>query len=181
MPSQRKMNVDAVSAAEAVVILDYGSQYTQLIARAARERGVRSEILPGDAALARVQAAAPGAVVLSGGPNSVAAAGAPTAPFGLWEWARSARVPLLGVCYGMQLMVNELGGSVRCGHAEGEGGEYGRMPICTEPGSALYGARGGGAPRACSRTRTRTSCRGGGTPRAAAAAARRQSTGSWCG
>jgi GMP synthase (glutamine-hydrolysing) len=104
---------------------------------------VRSEILPGDAALARVRAAAPGAVVLSGGPNSVAAAGAPAAPFGLWEWARSARVPLLGVCYGMQLMVNELGGSVRCGHADGEGGEYGRMPICTEPGSALYG-RGGG-------------------------------------
>ena len=61
-----------------------------------------------------INAAAPGAVVLSGGPNSVEATGAPAAPFGLWEWARSARVPLLGVCYGMQLMVNELGGSVRC-------------------------------------------------------------------
>ena len=152
-----------------VVVLDYGSQYTQLIARAARERGVRSEILPGDAALERVRAAAPGAVVLSGGPNSVAAAGAPAAPFGLWEWARSARVPLLGVCYGMQLMVNELGGSVRCGHADGEGGEYGRMPICTEPGSALYGRGGGEGVLSDKDANSQEGPRGGGKEEEAAA------------
>ena len=151
------------------MVLDYGSQYTQLIARAARERGVRSEILPGDAALARVQAASPGAVVLSGGPNSVAAAGAPTAPFGLWEWARSARVPLLGVCYGMQLMVNELGGSVRCGHADGAGGEYGRMPICTEPGSALYGRGGGEGVLSDKDANSQEGARGGGKEEEAAA------------
>ena len=156
------------------VVLDYGSQYTQLIARAARERGVRSEILPGDAALARVRAAAPGAVVLSGGPNSVEAAGAPAAPFGLWEWARSARVPLLGVCYGMQLMVNELGGSVRCGHADGEGGEYGRMPICTEPGSALYGRGGGEGVLSDKDANSQEGPRGGGKEEEEAAAGDRQ-------
>ena len=108
-----------------VVILDYGSQYTQLIARRVREMGIYSEILPGDVTLERVVQLAPAAVVLSGGPSSVHWEGAPTVPAGFFKWAEEAQVPVLGVCYGMQLMVHLLGGRVE----SAEKREYGRMTI----------------------------------------------------
>jgi GMP synthase (glutamine-hydrolysing) len=91
-----------------VLILDFGSQYTQLIARKVRELGVYSEIVPFDTTIARIRAAKPGALILSGGPRSVYEKGAPLAPreiFGLG-------VPVLGICYGLQLTAHLLGGRV---------------------------------------------------------------------
>uniref|UniRef100_A0A7R9TQX8 GMP synthase [glutamine-hydrolyzing] n=1 Tax=Prasinoderma coloniale TaxID=156133 RepID=A0A7R9TQX8_9VIRI len=117
-----------------VVILDYGSQYTQLIARKVRELGVYAVLLPGDAELSRVQEHKPAAVVLSGGPNSVHWEGAPQAPEGFWEWQEEVGTPTLGICYGMQLIVKTFGGVVTPGDAK----EYGRMVIHAEDGSSLY-------------------------------------------
>mgnify|MGYP005849152713 CR=1 FL=1 len=102
-----------------ILILDFGSQVTQLIARRLRESGVYCEIHPydrvDDAALARL---APKGVILSGGPASVLDEGAPRAPEGLWRLG----VPVLGVCYGQQTMVVQLGGTVEGGHER----EFGR-------------------------------------------------------
>ena len=84
----------------------------------------------------RISAAKPKAVILSGGPNSVHAEGAPTVPEGFFAWAEEHKVPVLGICYGMQLLVHALGGKVE---AAAGGGEYGRMGINTTPGSELYG------------------------------------------
>jgi len=86
----------------------------------------------------RIQAARPKAVVLSGGPNSVHVEGAPDVPFGFFDWCKEHGVAVLGICYGMQLIVQRLGGKVESGFNK-EGGEYGRMPITTEKSSALYG------------------------------------------
>ncbi len=82
---------------ETLVILDYGSQYTQLIARRVRENHVYAEILPWNVTPERLLALAPVGIILSGGPNSVYAAGAP----GLPEIVLSLGVPVLGICYGM--------------------------------------------------------------------------------
>ncbi len=91
-----------------VVILDFGSQYTQLIARRCRELGVYSELLPFDTKLATIKAKKPVAIVLSGGPNSVDEPGAPIRD--VKELLQVA--PVLGICYGMQLLAHELGGKV---------------------------------------------------------------------
>ena len=110
---------------ETLVILDYGSQYTRLIARRARELGVYSVIVPGDASLETVLAHSPKAIVLSGGPNSVYEEGAPGLPDGLLEAQARLNIPVLGICYGMQLMVHALGGRV----AQAKVREYGREKI----------------------------------------------------
>jgi GMP synthase (glutamine-hydrolysing) len=91
-----------------VLILDFGSQYTQLIARKTRELGVYSEILPFSTPLAKVRAFGPSALVLSGGPQSVYGKGAPHPPKGIFDLG----VPVLGICYGVQLMAYFLGGEV---------------------------------------------------------------------
>ena len=91
-----------------VVILDFGSQYTQLIARRVREERVYCEIHPCTIPLADVRAMKPSAVILSGGPSSVFDAGAPTIDRGVFELG----VPVLGICYGMQLFCHLLGGGV---------------------------------------------------------------------
>ena len=86
---------------DTVVVLDYGSQYTQLIARRVRELGAYSVLLPGDATAARIASHAPKAIVLSGGPNSVHAEGAPSVPKEFFEYVEERKIPVLGICYGM--------------------------------------------------------------------------------
>ena len=93
---------------ETVVILDYGSQYTQLIARRVRELNVYSEILPWNADRDRVAALHPVGFILSGGPNSVYDPGAPSLP----PYVLQSDVPVLGLCYGMQLLAHSLDGAV---------------------------------------------------------------------
>src|SRR5579871_2275286 len=111
-----------------VLVLDFGSQYTQLIARRIREAGVYCEIHPYSIPLASVRALEPRAIVLSGGPASVYGEGAPRIGpeiFGLG-------VPVLGICYGLQLMAFVLGGRVE---RSDEGGEYGRAKVRVERAS----------------------------------------------
>jgi len=117
-----------------VVILDYGSQYTQLIARRVRELGVYSVILPGDVSLERIQKISPRAVILSGGPSSVYEEGAPQLPAQFLQYQEKAQLPLLGICYGMQLLAKTLGGEVKGAETR----EYGRMGVVPESGSQFY-------------------------------------------
>jgi GMP synthase (glutamine-hydrolysing) len=93
---------------DAIAILDYGSQYTQLIARRVREANVYCEIFPWDAPPDRVAALNARAFILSGGPNSVYDEGAPTLP----SYILDAHVPILGICYGQHLLTQALGGKV---------------------------------------------------------------------
>jgi GMP synthase (glutamine-hydrolysing) len=123
-----------MSAHATVVILDYGSQYTQLIARRTRELGIYSVILPGDASLERIESFKPRALILSGGPNSVYEDGAPQLPSGLLVHQEATRLPLLGICYGMQLLAKDLGGKV----IKGDTREYGRMAVIGECGKEFF-------------------------------------------
>jgi GMP synthase (glutamine-hydrolysing) len=100
-----------------VAILDFGSQYTQLIARTVRELGVYCELVPGNAPLADVTRIEPGALILSGGPSSVYEDGAPMPDPGIFDLG----LPILGICYGMQLVALRDGGRVEGGHQR----EYG--------------------------------------------------------
>jgi GMP synthase (glutamine-hydrolysing) len=106
---------------ERVLIVDFGAQYTQLIARRVREAGAYSEIVPYDRAEEALGPVLPKAIILSGGPASVHEAGTPQAPQSLF----SAGVPVLGICYGEQAMVAALGGAVEGGHAR----EFGRADL----------------------------------------------------
>jgi GMP synthase (glutamine-hydrolysing) len=108
-----------------VLVVDFGAQYAQLIARRVRECQVYSEIVPATMPVAEMLARRPRAIILSGGPASVYAPGAPPAPAGVFE----AGVPVLGICYGFQLMVSGLGGTVR--HTGG--GEYGATALEAAP------------------------------------------------
>ena len=92
-----------------VAILDFGSQFAQLIARRVRELNVYSELLPHDTPLAELERRGVRAIILSGGPKSVYDEGAPKADASIW----SGRLPVLGICYGAQLMALELGGDVK--------------------------------------------------------------------
>jgi GMP synthase (glutamine-hydrolysing) len=123
---------------DTVLVVDFGAQYAQLIARRVRECQVHSEIVPASMPTAQILARKPKAVILSGGPASVYADGAPPAPAGLL----GAGIPVLGICYGFQLMVAGLGGTV----ARTGVGEYGgtALDLLSEPGGpGTAGALGG--------------------------------------
>jgi len=116
---------------DTVLVVDFGAQYAQLIARRVRECHVYSEIVPSTMPVAQMLARHPKAIILSGGPASVYADGAPPAPAGLF----GAGVPVLGICYGFQLMVSALGGTVeRSGAAE-----YGATGLQADDGALLTG------------------------------------------
>src|SRR6185436_13475691 len=120
------------SVTEEVVVLDYGGQYSQLIARRVRECGVFSELLPHHVGAAEVARRRPRGLILSGGPASVYAPDAPRLDPALLELG----IPVLGICYGMQLLTLELGGDVK----GAEVGEFGRSQLTVnEPGRLLAG------------------------------------------
>ncbi len=118
-----------------VLVVDFGAQYAQLIARRVRECRVYSEIVPSTAATDEILQRDPAAIILSGGPASVYAPGAPPAPAGLL----AAGVPVLGICYGFQLMVRDLGGDV----ARTGTGEYGAAALALAAGAGGTGPVGG--------------------------------------
>jgi GMP synthase (glutamine-hydrolysing) len=122
----------APTAVEEIVVLDYGGQYSQLIARRVRDCGVFSELLPHHVSLEEIARRKPCGIILSGGPASVYADGAPPLDLGLLELG----VPVLGICYGMQLLMHTLGGRVE----QAEVGEFGRSELhVSEPGILLKG------------------------------------------
>ncbi|SDN30069.1 GMP synthase (glutamine-hydrolyzing) [Desulfonauticus submarinus] len=104
-----------------VIILDFGSQYTQLIARRVREEGIYSEIHPCNLSLEAIKKLKPSAIILSGGPASVTAEDSPSIDPKIFEWG----IPVLGICYGMQLMNKLLGGEV----VPSSNREYGRSEL----------------------------------------------------
>ncbi|MDG2221929.1 MAG: GMP synthase (glutamine-hydrolyzing), partial [Rubripirellula sp.] len=114
MPDQKKTDVAAVDhpaeelTEQRIVVLDFGSQYAQLIARRVRELNVYCQILRHDIDAARLAEIAPKGIILSGGPASVYEEGAPKCDPGLFDLG----IPVLGICYGMQLTCEALGGKV---------------------------------------------------------------------
>ncbi len=121
---------ETIAQPDTVIVLDFGGQTAQLIARRIRELNVYSELLPHDTPWAEIERRKPKAIVLSGGPASVYDEGAPKADPALW----SGRVPVLGICYGMQLMAHELGGEV----VPSERREYGPAHISVTAADGLF-------------------------------------------
>jgi len=115
--------------ADRLLILDFGSQYTQLIARRVREHGVYSEILPCDVAPTRIEEFAPRGIVLSGGPESTTDSGGWRIPKEVYD----LNVPILGICYGMQALAQELGGRVESSDLR----EFGHSDLVIENDESL--------------------------------------------
>jgi GMP synthase (glutamine-hydrolysing) len=115
---------------DTVLIIDFGSQVTQLIARRVREAGVYSEIAPFNRAEEAIQRLKPKALILSGGPASVTAEGSPRAP----QEVFASGLPILAICYGQQATAVQLGGAVEGGHAA----EFGRAEVEIREKSALF-------------------------------------------
>ncbi len=119
---------------QTVLILDFGSQFTQLIARRVRENRVYCEVHPFDLPVEEIRRRRPLGIILSGGPQSVYEEGAPTAAPALFELG----VPVLGICYGMQVMAHELGGGVESFNRR----EYGRAEISVVAPGELFAGLG---------------------------------------
>ncbi|MCH7620006.1 MAG: glutamine-hydrolyzing GMP synthase, partial [Candidatus Marinimicrobia bacterium] len=113
-----------------VLILDFGSQYTQLIARKIRENGVYSEIVPFNTSIEEIERKNPKALILSGGPSSVYDDDAPVAPPEIMDMG----IPVLGICYGMQLISQHFGGEIS--HADKR--EYGRSSLTIKKDNLLF-------------------------------------------
>src|SRR5437667_3573286 len=118
------------SAHDKILIVDFGSQVTQLIARRVREEGVYSEVVPFNKAEEAFKGMKPKAVILSGGPESVHEAGSPRAPQAIFD----SGVPVLGICYGQMPMAAQLGGIVEGGHHR----EFGRADVEVKAESQLF-------------------------------------------
>jgi GMP synthase (glutamine-hydrolysing) len=130
--SNPKSKIQNPKSHQSVLILDFGSQFTQLIARRVRENRVYCEVHPFDLPVEEIRRRRPLGVILSGGPQSVYEEGAPSAAPALFELG----VPVLGICYGMQVMAHELGGGVEGSSRR----EYGRAEISVvEPGELFAG------------------------------------------
>ena len=112
-----------------IIILDFGSQYNQLIGRRIREMGVYSEVLPFNTPLAEILEREPSGIILSGGPSSVNAENAHLVDIALFD----RNIPVLGICYGMQLTTHLLGGKVK----KGEKGEYGKAKLQIQKSNTL--------------------------------------------
>jgi GMP synthase (glutamine-hydrolysing) len=121
------MNTSLLHAEQTVPILDFGSQYVQLIARRVREAGVYSILVRPDISLEELRKLNPVGIILSGGPSSVYEAGAPRCDARIFD----LHVPILGICYGMQIATQLLGGDVKPAHAR----EYGRTKLHIGSGS----------------------------------------------
>src|SRR6187549_2674758 len=121
---------DRLAGHDKILIVDFGSQVTQLIARRVREEKVYCEIAPFQKAEEALRALQPKAVILSGGPASVLDKDAPLAPMAVYQ----AGVPVLGICYGEQAMAQQLGGKVEGGHHR----EFGRAEVTVTKPSALF-------------------------------------------
>jgi GMP synthase (glutamine-hydrolysing) len=115
---------------DSVLIVDFGSQVTQLIARRVREMGVYSEVVPFQIASDTFTRLKPKAIILSGGPASPTEAGSPRAP----EEIFTAGIPILGICYGQMLLAAQLGGKVESGHHR----EFGRAEVSVKSASPLF-------------------------------------------
>jgi GMP synthase (glutamine-hydrolysing) len=126
----RESTPSVASAHDKILIVDFGSQVTQLIARRVREEGVYSEIVPFQKAEAAFKAMQPKAVILSGGPESVHEEGSPRAPQAIFD----SGVPVLGICYGQMTMAHQLGGHVEGGHHR----EFGRADVEVKAESQLF-------------------------------------------
>ena len=113
-----------------ILILDFGAQYTQLIARRVRELGVYCEIWAWDHDPAEIAAYAPKGIILSGGPESTTLPGAPRAPQEVFD----SGLPVLGICYGMQTMAAQLGGATEAADAR----EFGHAEVEIVAGDALF-------------------------------------------
>src|SRR3546814_671039 len=132
---------DSSSPPESILIIDFGSQVTQLIARRVRDAGVYSEIVPFSAAEAALERMKPKGVILSGSPASVPATGSPRAPQSVFD----SGLPILGICYGQQVMTQQLGGQVEPGGADGErDGEFSRAFLTVTQPVVLFGGAGNG-------------------------------------
>src|SRR5580698_5387734 len=112
---------------EQIIIIDFGSQYTQVIARRVRERNVYSQILPFDVSVDEITKLKPSGIILSGGPSSVYTKGAPLPDKGIF----SLGIPVLGICYGVELLAQFLGGNVEKGLRR----EYGKGTLRVRDGS----------------------------------------------
>jgi GMP synthase (glutamine-hydrolysing) len=123
------MTAETTAPTDLVLVVDFGAQYAQLIARRVREAHVYSEIVPRSMPVAEMLAKRPKAIILSGGPASVHVEGAPDIDTGVYD----AGVPILGLCYGAQLIARDLGGEV----AKTGQGEYGRTELHVEGSSLL--------------------------------------------
>ena len=115
---------------DSILIIDFGSQVTQLIARRVREAGVYSEVVPFQSAVEGFHRIKPKAVILSGSPHSTTDIGSPRAPQEIFE----AGIPVLGICYGEQTMCEQLGGKVEAGHER----EFGRAFLQVDENSPLF-------------------------------------------
>lgn len=119
-----------MEAKELVIVVDFGGQYNQLIARRVRENHVYCEVYPYNKALEKIKELQPQGIIFTGGPNSVYEEGAPTIDKEIFELG----IPVLGMCYGMQFMAHALGGQVKSAAQR----EFGKTPMVTDTTSPLY-------------------------------------------